>query len=267
MCVKDDKRLLVFVMACLLVLTCVSPAMANNSLLKFGSRGQEVTMLQKSLAEKGFLDHEATGYFGPLTAQAVIKFQRYYNLTVDGIAGPETFAKLAEVQPLTDEEQKALGEMPNSGEYLDWFEEVQYIFKMDSVATVTDIETGLSFDVMRTFGHEHADCETLTAQDTKVMKSIWGDWSWDRRAVIVTAGDRHIAASATAMPHAGRDKSPALETISSRSGGYGRGTNLDKIKGNDMDGVICIHFRNSHLHKNDKTDPQHQAMVKKAAGL
>jgi hypothetical protein len=267
MYVMEYRKLLVFTVACLLVLTCVSPAMANNTLLKFGSRGDEVTRLQQLLADKGFLDHEATGYYGPLTTQAVIKFQRYYDLTVDGIAGPETFAKLSEALPLTDEEREAIEDIPDSGEYLDWFEEVQHIFGMDTVATVTDVDTGLSFDVMRTFGHEHADCETLTAQDTKIMKSIWDGWSWDRRAVIVTVGDRHIAASATAMPHAGSDKSPALKTISSRSGGYGKGTNLDKIKGNEMDGVICIHFKNSHLHKKEKTDPQHHILVKKAAGL
>lgn len=254
---------------CLAMFFLPVSASASNSILKFGSEGSDVTFLQELLIEKGYLDCEATGYYGPLTMQAVMSFQIDYNLTVDGIAGPQTFQALMndeDIPPRAVEEGS--GEIPETGEYLDWFDEVQYIFKDDTLATVTDVDTGLSFKVMKTFGHEHADSETLTAEDTAILKKIWGgDWSWERRAIIVSVGDKHIAASATAMPHAGSDKYPALQTISSRSGGYGRGTNLDKIKGNDMDGVICIHFKNSKLHKDNKVDPDHQKMVKKAAGL
>jgi hypothetical protein len=261
------RKIVLSIVLCTLILSVPFSARAAASVLKFGSKGPDVTLLQELLIEKGYLNCEATGYFGPLTTQAVVSFQRDNNLTVDGIAGPETFKALTSEQPLPSRRENKGKKVPKVGEYLDWFDEVQYIFKIDTVAIVTDVDTGLSFKVMRTFGHEHADSETLTAEDTAILKSIWGGWSWERRAVIVTIGDKHIAASAVAMPHAGRDKYPALKTISSRSGGYGRGTNLDKIKENGMDGVICIHFKNSKLHKNDKVDPQHQKMVKKAAGL
>ncbi|MBA1334621.1 MAG: hypothetical protein HPY66_2525 [Firmicutes bacterium] len=252
---------------CVMVFSLPVSASAMNSILKFGSEGSDVTLLQELLIEKGYLDCEATGYYGPLTTQAVMNFQTDYNLVVDGIAGPQTFEALMNGQAMPPGEEEGSSEIPEVGEYLDWFDEVQYIFKDGTVAVVTDIDTGLSFKVMKTFGHEHADSETLTAEDTAILKKIWGGWSWERRAIIVSIGDKHIAASATAMPHAGNDKYPALQTISSRSGGYGRGTNLDKIKGNDMDGVICIHFKNSRLHKNNAIDPDHQKMVKKAAGL
>lgn len=261
-----------FIVIFLLMLSVLQPAYAFSSLLRFGSRGEEVTLLQQLLGEKNYLDHEPTGYFGPLTMQAVINFQLDYGLKVDGIAGPETYRALTDTGIESPEEnvQKAKEgrlEVPETGEYLDWFEEAQYIFKEGDIAKVTDVDTRLTFQVMRTFGHEHADVETVTAEDTAILKSIWGDWSWERRAVIVSVNDRHIAASLTAMPHAGRDDFPALQTVSSRSGGYGRGTNLDKVKGNDMDGVMCMHFKNSKLHKNNNTDADHQAMVKKAAGL
>lgn len=250
-----------------LIVLHTSSAFAIGSILKFGSRGPEVTHVQQLLIQKGYLNHEATGYYGPLTTQAVIKFQNDYNLVIDGIVGPQTYKTLTQAQPGSPPTNNAPSSKPRVGEYLDWFKEVQYLFPLGSVATVTDVDTGLSFKVMRTFGHQHADCETLTKEDTAVLKAIWGGWSWERRAVIVTVGSRHIAASATAMPHAGNDKLPALKTVASRSGGYGRGTNLDRIKGNGMDGVICIHFKNSTLHKNNKKDPDHQKMVKKAAGL
>ena len=68
-----------------------------------------------------------------------------------------------------------------------------------------------------------------------------------------------------AMPHAGVDKSPANKFISSRSGGYGRGANLDKIKNNGMSGVVDVHFLNSRTHGTNKVDAKHQKAVKEAA--
>jgi hypothetical protein len=67
------------------------------------------------------------------------------------------------------------------------------------------------------------------------------------------------------MPHAGVDKAPANNYISSRSGGYGRGANLDKIKSNGMSGVIDVHFLNSRTHGTNRVDGKHQAALKAAA--
>ena len=76
-----------------------------------------------------------------------------------------------------------------------------------------------------------------------------------------------MAASLNGMPHAGRDDLPYKEYVSNRSLGYGYGYNYDKIKNNDFEGVICLHFKNSTLHKSGSRDSKHQAAVKKAAGL
>ena len=56
---------------------------------------------------------------------------------------------------------------PKSGEILDWFAEAQYVFPVGSIGKVTDIKTGKSFMIKRTMGANHADCETLTATDSK----------------------------------------------------------------------------------------------------
>ena len=51
------------------------------------------------------------------------------------------------------------------------------------------------------------------------MKEIYGEWSWERRAIIVVVGGRRIAASMAGMPH---------------------GAGL--IKDNDFPGHFCVHF-------------------------
>lgn len=153
------------------------------------------------------------------------------------------------------------------GELLDWWTSVNNIFAIGSTAKVIDLNTKKSFYVIRTFGHNHADVEAKTLNDTKIIKEIWGGWSWERRPVIVEVNGRRIAASMTAMPHAGVDSAPALKVVDNRSGGYGTGENLDKIKENGMDGHIDIHFLNSTRHKDGAVDKEHQVMVKKAAGF
>ena len=56
--------------------------------LKLGSRGNEVKLLQEKLNLK------VDGIFGPLTEEAVKDFQRSNGLEVDGIVGANTLSKL-----------------------------------------------------------------------------------------------------------------------------------------------------------------------------
>jgi len=154
------------------------------------------------------------------------------------------------------------------GEYLDWWTEAQYVLPIGAEFKVTDFQTGLSFMVKRTTGSNHADSETLTADDTKTMLKIWGgSFSWDRRPVVIEYKGRKIAASVSGMPHAGNDKGPGGQYTSWRSGNYGAGTNFDWVKNNGMDGHFDIHFLNSTKHKDGEIDSQHQANVKTAAGI
>ena len=57
-------------------------------------RGNDVTTLQKRLAELGYFKETATGYYGPYTADAVKAFQKRNDLKADGIAGPKTLDKI-----------------------------------------------------------------------------------------------------------------------------------------------------------------------------
>ncbi|KUO72390.1 MAG: hypothetical protein APF77_06075 [Clostridia bacterium BRH_c25] len=151
-------------------------------------------------------------------------------------------------------------------EVLDWWTEANKVFARGSNAKVIDVRTGKSFNIKRTYGGNHADCETLTKEDTKIMKEIWGDsFNWSRRPVIVEINGRLLAASMAGMPHAGLDSKPTNAVVSGRSQGYGRGVNLDAVKNNNMDGHFDIHFKNSRTHGTNKVDAAHQKAIKEAA--
>lgn len=66
----------------------------NSTLLKVGMSGTQVSQLQQLLKDKGYFNYTVTGYFGNITKNAVMAFQRDNKLAVDGIAGPQTMAKL-----------------------------------------------------------------------------------------------------------------------------------------------------------------------------
>ncbi len=136
------------------------------------------------------------------------------------------------------------------GQLIKW-SEARNIFGIGAVATVIDVNTGYTFKIRRKGGHNHADCEPLTSADTAVMKKIYGSWSWDRRAIVVEINGKKIAASMAGMPHGS-----------------------DDVSGNDFSGHFDIHFSGSMTHGSEYTksrvpmvDSDHQAMVRKAAGL
>ena len=61
-----------------------------------GDKGAAISALQEELKALEYYDYSATtGYYGPITQQAVERFQRTNGLTIDGIAGPETLSVLA----------------------------------------------------------------------------------------------------------------------------------------------------------------------------
>ncbi|ARK32478.1 C40 family peptidase [Halalkalibacter krulwichiae] len=75
----------------------VVQAPASSNLLRVGNSGSAVRNLQSQLRSVGVFNQEPTGYFGEVTARAVREFQRIHNLSVDGVAGPQTMNKLSQV--------------------------------------------------------------------------------------------------------------------------------------------------------------------------
>ena len=64
------------------------------SLSKYGSSGSEVRSIQTRLTELGYFSGKVDGIFGSQTKNAVIKFQKDYGLTADGIVGSNTLKAL-----------------------------------------------------------------------------------------------------------------------------------------------------------------------------
>lgn len=67
--------------------------MATYNQVSYGSKGSDVTELQKLLNENGY-SLTVDGQYGPNTQAAVKDYQQKNNLTVDGIAGNETWGSL-----------------------------------------------------------------------------------------------------------------------------------------------------------------------------
>jgi peptidoglycan hydrolase-like protein with peptidoglycan-binding domain len=64
-----------------------------NKLVK-GDEGADVRVLQERLKIAGFYYGNPTGVFGPITEESVKRFQRAYQLKIDGVVGKSTLAKL-----------------------------------------------------------------------------------------------------------------------------------------------------------------------------
>ncbi|MDV2684342.1 peptidoglycan-binding protein [Alkalihalophilus lindianensis] len=68
---------------------------SSSGVLRVGSRGSAVTSLQQQLRDKGHFSSSIDGVYGPLTQRGVRSFQSAMGLSVDGIAGPQTFNALS----------------------------------------------------------------------------------------------------------------------------------------------------------------------------
>jgi len=266
------KRIAALSIALMLSTMAFQPAFAytEGAVLKQGLRSQDVSELQRDLKQLGYFSADITGYFGGVTKSSVASFQKANGLTADGVAGAQTIGKLTGLlsadKPVSrGGVSRAEATGTKSVQKLSWFDDVKSIYARGDVATVIDVQTGLKMQIKRTYGGNHADVETLTKEDTAILKEVaGGSWNWTRRPVIVEIDGYRIAASMTAMPHAGRDDKPEVVVVSNRSGGFGTGQNLDEVKGNGMDGHFDIHFLNSRTHSTNKVDSKHQEAIKRA---
>ncbi len=73
-----------------------------EAMLKTGSSGEEVKLLQKILASDPTLYPEGlvTGFFGPLTEAAVKRLQAKFKIEQVGAVGPQTLARINEILAL-----------------------------------------------------------------------------------------------------------------------------------------------------------------------
>ena len=71
-----------------------TPMATPSRTLRLGYTGEDVKLLQSRLIELGYLNSTASGIFDSATQKAVKAFQLTNGLSVDGVAGTKTYAKL-----------------------------------------------------------------------------------------------------------------------------------------------------------------------------
>ncbi len=89
-------KILAATLGVLFTLSAITSAFTGSypAISQIGSEGAEVRAIQEKLKDRGLFNGEITGYYGPITQKAVRQFQKQQGLTVDGIAGAQTLAKL-----------------------------------------------------------------------------------------------------------------------------------------------------------------------------
>ena len=107
-------------------------------------------------------------------------------------------------------------------ELIDW-SEARRLIPMRRDMRVTDVRTGISFNLRAFALSGHADVETPTQADTDaILRTRGGVWAWAPRPVWVTIGERTFAAALNGMPH-----------------------DVSTIRDNGMNGHLCLHFNNT----------------------
>lgn len=211
---------------------------SSDGTCKYGDSGSAVKKVQKRLKALGYYSGSVDGDYGAGTRTAVKSFQKANGLTANGNVNAATLKKL---NSSGAKKASSSSSAKSKTERLDWFHGGSKKIPKGAVFQVKDIKTGKVFTVKRWSGYNHIDAEPLTASDTKIMKSIYGHWSWRRRAVLVKYNGHVYAASMNGMPH-------GTSTISK----------------NNFDGHFCIHFYGSKTHGSGKVDSMHQKCVAEA---
>lgn len=82
--------------------------------LRYGSRGEDVKLIQTYLIRNGFLKDKADGMFGKLTLQAVKEFQKFIGVPVDGLVGGQTYRALKNYQSVVAEDPYRMSNINNT---------------------------------------------------------------------------------------------------------------------------------------------------------
>lgn len=153
-------------------------------------------------------------------------------------------------------------ELLNQAKVVDW-NSFDDIMSIGSRFIIVDYYTGTYFVCERHMGGLHADVEPIDKEATRSLKSLYKDReNWKHRPVLIVFEDKSVyCASSFIVGHAGRDDKKFLEMVDNRSSGYGMGENYDFIKGNDLDGHICVHVPDCRNHFDGRVSEKHQVNI------
>lgn len=120
---------------------------SSTVLLRKGSKGKDVTAMQKKLIQIGYyLADGADGDFGSGTEAVVRKFQKDNSLSVDGIAGNDTLTTLDKVVPTVEKENAAIAKKLRAVKgkdftpqpVINWAEDERNYTEKDSLSNLDD---------------------------------------------------------------------------------------------------------------------------------
>ena len=198
---------------------------ATGDALHIGSAGAAVKNVQRALITLGYMKGSADGIYGTKTYLAVQAFQKDNRLTVDGMVGQATLAKLeaaAKAKGGVSAAQTSVFKRPGASEvrYADWYAEIRAQAKLMPDAIIYDYQSGQYYNVhMFSFG-KHCDAEPVTEADTQTMYQIMGKEDWTPHAVWVILSDGKVYMAST----------------------HSHGHEVDNNPDNGLQGHICIHF-------------------------
>lgn len=228
-----------------------APDTTDYPTLRSGDTGAAVTQMQQALVNLKYT-LSVTGSYDAATKEAVVAFQQRNQLSVDGVAGPNTLKKLYSGNCVTGDTEISYPDTsidgPNGSQVqlLHWFNDVKPTLKNGQCMEAYDPETGISWTLRVMSRGNHADVEPLTAADTAAMNQAFGNKeSWGPKVVYVLLPDgRWSIASTHNVAHGG-------QTISD----------------NNFDGQNCVHFLRD-MDECMKNDPsygvQNQEAIRKA---
>lgn len=136
----------------------------------------------------------------------------------------------------------------NFGDIYTW-ENGRRLFTVAEKGTLTDLNTGISFQMKYYGGSNHSDIVPLTFSDADKMKQIYPAWSWTAMKPMIltfTQGGTNykIAVSVTGMPH----------------------STTNMYNQNGINGHFDMYFYNSTSHVSNELSPTHQNNILKANG-
>ncbi len=259
-------------------------------ILRTGSTGSEVRLVQEMLHALGYLLGEPDGVYGPNTELSVRNFQIQNGLLVDGKVGPQTFERLNE-------------------EFTAWISRSYVVRKGDSLWSIArkfgttvralaemngldpngTLRVGLSLRIplplplSRGAAREASLVPWTTARDIFTIGSV-------ATVIDVETGLAFRVLRRGGYYHADCEPMTVYDTevikriygggfswnrraVIVQVNGYSMAASMngmphgeERIRDNGFPGHFCIHFLGSRLHLNGEIDDQHQAMVRRAAG-
>lgn len=224
-----------------------SSAGTTYETLRYGSKGDAVKQMQKTLKSLGY-NVSADGDYGALTQMAVKAFQKCNGLEADGVAGSATLQLLysgnakkydaetaGDTSTLPEGAGSASGPSTSSVKLLHWFNDVKPSVRAGQTFTVFDPATNLQWKLRFYSLGRHADSEPLTATDTQIMFKAFGNKNtWTPKPVYVQ------------LP-SGVWTLATMHNVPHLSG---------SIKDNDFDGHLCVHFLRD-MDECSKNDPDY----------